>query len=373
GLEPQGEVIRGFPTREQVAEFVSKQFEDAAVLQSIEMSETIYKAFGLLEPDVDLMAVYEALLASQVGGYYDPATKEMNTLLLTSETLGDTLPLLERIVYVHEFTHALQDQNFGLDVILPDELSLTEPDRALAVLSLVEGDATQVMTDYLTALTERDPAAVLRQMDVLTSTAASMEIPPGTPEILTEELLFPYTQGQRFVQALIAEGGYAAVDAAFTDLPTSSEHIIYPETYLAGDEPDVVTVEDSSELLGEGWAHRYEFTAGAAFIRNWARPMLGGINASVVISGWGGDRYRLYENADGEAAWVWRMTFDTAEDAAEVVELLPTGFDRAYGDAVEAGVCWQSDAYGICFQAEGDLGVLITRAPSAETARELLR
>jgi len=374
GLEPLTPVDRYFPDKGDIADFLTAQFADEVTRQSIIDAEMIYKAFGLLAPEVDLLAVYQSLLQSQIAGFYDPETKRLNTLLISSDTLGDKLPLLEQILYVHEFTHALQDQNFDLATLLNDELIATDPDRASAIQALVEGDATQTMTDFLTVLTQENPAEVMGQLDALMGIAASSEIPAGTPEILTQELLFPYIQGQVFVAALIAEGGYAAVDAAFLNPPVSTEHIIHPEKYLAGELPITVELTDSAARLGEGWALAYNRTAGEYFLRNWLKQGLSTFAIAIAASGWGGDRYQVYTDADGQTAWEWKLAFDTPKDQDQFLEYLPEGLTYQFGEATSDGACWGAldAAYTTCYRALAEGGVLITRAPSLELATALL-
>lgn len=373
GLEPLEPVNRYFPNKEDVIAFLAAQFEDEVVRQSVVDYEIIYKAFGLIPQDIDLFTVYQELLVAQVGGYYDPETKRMNTLLISSDTLGDSLPFLEKIVYVHEFTHALQDQHFDLNTLLSDELALNEPDRAAAIQALVEGDATQIMTDYVLYLTEQDPAAMMSQLDSLTSLAAASEIPAGTPDILVDELTFSYTQGQVFVQALISEGGTDMVDAAFQNPPVSTEQIIHPEKYLAGEMPISVELTDSSSVLGEGWTLAYDRVAGEYFIRNWLKPGLSAFTMPIAASGWGGDRYLLYTNAEGQAAYQWRIVFDTPEDQDQFLEYLPRGLTYQFGESADA-MCWEVSAggYTLCHHAHPEGGVIITRAPSVEQAQALL-
>lgn len=374
GLEVLEPVNRYFPSRAEVAEFLTGQFADETIRQSLIDYEIIYKAFGVLPQDIDLLAVYQTLLESQVGGYYDPETKRMNTLIISTDVLGDSLPLLEQIVYVHEYVHALQDQHYDLDVLLSEELALNEPDHALAIQSLVEGDATQIMTDYLMVLTQEDPIGMLAELETLTGIAATQEIPAGTPDILTQELTFPYLQGQAFVQALVAEGGYAAVDAAFLNPPVSSEQIIHPDKYLAGELPIAVTLADNSAVLGEGWTLAYDRTAGEYFLRNWLRPGLSALTMPIAASGWGGDRYHLYTHADGQVALVWRIVFDTPTDDEQFVTYLPDALTRQYGAPIADEMCWaMAEANAVwCFSAHPDGGVVITRAADINQSIALL-
>jgi hypothetical protein len=259
-------------------------------------------------------------------------------------------------------------------MLLTDELALNEPDRALAIQSLVEGDATQIMTDYLMALTEEDPIGMLSELETLTGIAATQEIPAGTPDILTQELTFPYLQGQAFVQALVTEGGYEAVDAAFLNPPVSSEQIIHPDKYLAGEQPIAVTLTDRSAVLGDGWTLAYDRTAGEYFLRNWLRPGLSALTMPIAASGWGGDRYNLYTHSDGQIALVWHIVFDTPTDEEQFVSYLPDALTRQYGAPVTEGMCWaMADGIAVwCFSAQPDGGVTITRAADINLATALL-
>ena len=65
------------------------------------------KKFGLLPRDFNLETFLVALLKEEVAGYYDPKTKTVNLL--------DWVPMEEQEpVMAHELTHALQDQEMGM-------------------------------------------------------------------------------------------------------------------------------------------------------------------------------------------------------------------------------------------------------------------
>jgi hypothetical protein len=50
-------------------------------------------------------------------------------------------------------------------------------------------------------------------------------------------MVFPYTEGLRFVCALHERGGWRAVDRAYRRLPASSAEILFPERYGGGEQP----------------------------------------------------------------------------------------------------------------------------------------
>src|SRR5207237_6542632 len=60
-------------------------------------------------------------------------------------------------------------------------------------------------------------------------------IDPNIPQALVELLAFPYQVGPPFTQSLLKAGGQAKLDAAFKNPPTTSEQLVHPEKYLAGE------------------------------------------------------------------------------------------------------------------------------------------
>ena len=75
-------------------------------------------------------------------------------------------------------------------------------------------------------------------------------------------LVFPYSEGLAFVERLRAEGGWDAVDAAYADIPTSTEQILHPRKYLDRDEPSAVALPDPTVALGQEWRVVDEDTLG---------------------------------------------------------------------------------------------------------------
>ena len=96
------------------------------------------QALGLIPAGTDLAKVYTSLHGSGVLAYYDPALKKM-------VIKGTKLDVYTRVTVAHELTHALDDQNFNLGRV---ERGADDGASALAIRSLVEGDATWVMLRY---------------------------------------------------------------------------------------------------------------------------------------------------------------------------------------------------------------------------------
>jgi hypothetical protein len=371
-LEPLEPLVREFPTRQEVIEYLQFTFDTDLPDEIAEREVQFYIAFDLLPEDTNLRDIYLELLSSQVAGFYDPETKEMNVVLVVDETPGDRLPLMEQIVYSHEYTHALQDQHFGLrELGFDNELALAEPDRLLALQALIEGDATVVMTLYTQAVAADNPLAAL-QLLAQGLQAGNLFLPEDTPSILTQELLFPYNTGAEFVLALFREGGWERVNQAYTDLPQSTEHILHPERYLNGDVPQDVTLESADNVLGNDWTLLLDRTMGEFYLREYLATQLPRQQAREAAAGWGGDRYRIYRSeATGELAWVLRLAWDTAVDAEEFAEEFESFGNTRFDNGDYNAPCWSRPDDALCFIADEQVS-LLSVAPTREMALALL-
>jgi hypothetical protein len=254
------------------------------------------RALGLIEPDVDLSSALDDLLGGGVLGYYDPETRE---LVVRAE---DELSPLARITIAHELTHALDDQHFGLD---RPEYDDDPSEVGSGFSSLVEGNASVVEDAYRATLSgDEQDAADDEESDL------AGDLPEDVPQILFELIGAPYAVGPDLVNAIIAEGGQAAVDAAFEDPPTTSEQYLFPPLYLAGEEAIEVALPaaDSDDVI-------YEGTFGALGLLLLTD---GDVDA---VQGWGGDGYVVWRDGDRTCA---RATFvgDTDADTDEITSAL---------------------------------------------------
>ncbi len=217
-------------------------------------TEMVYKALLLMPQDASLHDLYIELLTSQVAGLYDDETKRMYVVSQSGE-IGPT----EEITYAHEYTHALQDQAFGLRSIVGS--ATDQSDRTLARTALVEGDATLSMTlwaqRYLTL-------AQLGQVAATAGDPASQAILDKMPAILREPLLFPYESGfQLAFGAYGSAGGFSGVDALFKQPPDSTEQVLHADKLASREQPVVVSFpSDLASRLGDGWSVPLQDTMG---------------------------------------------------------------------------------------------------------------
>jgi hypothetical protein len=312
-IEKQVRQIRGLPaaqigppeilTRAQLAQVLPGLIEPA-------LDNVTLRALGLLDSSQDIVALTKQLYLAQVLGYYDFDAKRM---VIVSD--AGLTPEAE-ITYAHEYTHALQDAAF--DSSAQQKTVAGRRDRELALLGLEEGDATTAMVLWAVGHLTADQLAGITETPVPDMT--------GIPAWMVQLLEFPYLSGAEFVGQLYASGGWNAVDAAYRDLPSSTEQILHPDAYTGHEQPTTVAPLDLTSALGAGWGNPTETTLGEAWIGIWLEGI--GVGSSVAdqaAAGWGGDELAVSAKADGSWALGWRIDWDAPADA--------TQFEAAYAGA----------------------------------------
>lgn len=367
-LDLPAPIERAFPSREEVQAFIEAQYREQLEPALARRTLAFYQALGILPPNTDLVQLFIDVLGSQIAGFYDPDTMTMNVIPLSGEAINDGLGLLEEIIYVHEYTHALQDQAYDLDRFVGTDELLDHPDRALASLALVEGDATLTMTNYALEAMMRDPEAAMALLSESLGDA-SVAMPEGIPDGITRELVFPYEQGMVFVTALHNEGDWEAVDEAFATPPTTSEQVLHPDKYLEGE--GAVAVEAAELPLDDTWEMMWDTTLGEFYLTEHLRTYLDGSDARDAAEGWGGDHFQVYMNAEGEVAWLLQLAWDTQDDTDEFMAAYAEFLDERGGsvNAMATETCYSGDTT-ICANVDASV---IASAPDEALALELLR
>jgi Putative metallopeptidase family (DUF6782) len=237
-------------------------------------------ALGLIEPDVDVVAAVRELLGASVVGFYDPETNE----LVVRGTA--TTPYVRQTI-AHELTHALQDQHFELD---RPELDETDDEQGFGFTSLVEGDAERVAIAYEATLSEAEQDEALQE-ELRLSLGFDVA---AVPFVLIEQLSLPYLLGPDLIAEILGAGGQESLDASFTAPPTTSEHLLDPETFVLGDPPNPVTEPQADgEVIDRGVLGLLGLTELAG-----ESPLLGIDGISDELAGWGGDRYVAWRDGD---------------------------------------------------------------------------
>ncbi len=342
--------------------FIGEKWETQARLLAIALA-----TFDFMPPDTDLLELWRDSFYKWIAGFYKPDTEE---IFLVSDAY--TLGVMEQVVFAHEFTHALGDQHFDFEALglgMTDEPGYS--DRFLAIRGLVEGDAQLLQEQYVkTYISAEETRLWLNQY-------LKMRFPlrGSTPPVLGELSEFPYNEGRDFVQALYAHGGWELVNSAYATPPASTEHILHPDRYLAGDQPVAVSLAALTDTLGSDWHLIYESTVGEFVLRLYLDNHLGEREASAAAEGWGGDHCAVYYNeTTGETVMLLRTVWDTPADARQFLDAYRSYADVRFGHSasrVTNGVsCWQGIDV-VCVNRQED-SIMVVLGPNQATVDRVL-
>jgi hypothetical protein len=321
GLVPTAPVVRELLTPEQLGDIVREDFLAEYSAEEAADDSLLLWLYGLVPADFDLWELYADLWTEQVAGYYDDEVEQMYIVC------GSGFNAPEQLTYTHEFIHVLQDQIYDLDEGLGynDDLCELDSERCAAISALIEGDATLAEEQWIR--TYASPEFLTGLLEFYNEYESPVY--DNAPAFMQEDLLFPYTSGRNFVNALFTQGGWVAVDAAYQNPPVTTEQIIHPERY-PNDQPVFLEVPDLSGVLGDEWRFVYDGVWGEWFTLLMLTEFLPNERSVTASTGWGGDYYLLYTDDAGQAVTIlvtqWDSIRDTQEFAAASSEYGRTRF-----------------------------------------------
>ncbi len=270
-----------------------------------------WATIGAIPRNVGILEALNRYQQGQVLGYYNSQNEE---LVYTGDA---TLDRIEHFVLAHELTHAIDDQHFDLDR-LDDMVVHCDDEVFQAALGVVEGSANHFATQVLF----RYPAAAPGSPP---SGGSAGEVPP----LITEIQAYPYTAGQRFVDALADQGGPEAVNRALRTFPTTTEQILHPSKF-PGDVAKPVDVPDFSPTFGRGWHDHDVMVVGEMWLKALLDLRLDEPAASAAAAGWGGGIYRAWSDGT-DVAVIVSTVWDTPADAKEFSDALGRWRSRGSG------------------------------------------
>lgn len=392
-----------FLSREEAAAYLDARFHEDYPPEFLEKLYLVYRALDLAQPGLDLGGLIREFMQSRIAGYYDAESDTMTVILPGDETPLAGLTAPQRMTYAHEFAHALQDQHYDLSA-LAERLSNTDSlDYRLALIALVEGDATLTSSLYFDVFewyVEQNRDQAMSELEAAASAVA--EPPDDLPPIIEAEIRFAYVIGTEFAAQVTRQFDWADINRALRDKPIlTAEHIYHPERFLAGEPPIAVDPPDLSAILDDRWTLAYDNSVGEFYLRQHLRTqfssddvtglaqgrgvsdihlrqrlrsqfMLSQDNAARLTQGWGGDRLQIFVDATGdEMIWTWLLVWDTERDAERFTAGYRSFLDYRYGEYSDDPQCW-SGATTHCVARYSNVETRITMASDEATARELL-
>jgi hypothetical protein len=304
-----------FVTRDAVNQELRKKFDEDKSNKRMERSELVLKKFGLLDRDFQLRPFLLSLLTEQIAGFYDNKTKQM--------TLLDWVPIDEqKPVMAHELTHALQDQKVHLSKwedpdpdavaknIAEDNLHIATDEAGTTREAVLEGQAMVSFADYyldthgFKGKTLRDVPQMGEKLVEGAGDQSDSPVLARAPLVLQQALLFPYTSGLVFEQAVLVSGGPERAFAGVLDAPpNSSAEILHPADYLAKKVEPVLRLPDIHPALSAaGWVPYDVGVMGELDVRMTAELFGGRPLALALAPEWDGGIYYAAQKKDASDA-----------------------------------------------------------------------
>lgn len=325
--------------------FTDRIDEELSVGEAEHLRKNVkWEALMMIGEAHDAVGVRRAT-AGTAGAFYSPS--EERIVVVSADR---TAPKIDELTLAHELVHLLQNQHF--DVADRFDLATFEQRRTTdslnAINSLLEGDAELVRMRY------RDRCDAAWTCVPRPEQAASGSAADNTGMNLVT--LYPYYDGPKFVNVRYNVGGWQAVNAVYEDPPTTTEAIIYPDTYPA-EKPTTVSYTDTStdrwsvpdvdtgqpNYVSVGQAGMTGMMVYTLLDGNSERPPVipsravfnftdGQLDPFDILtfendpyaSGWQGDVLYPYvtdrSSTTGETGYVWKIAFESENDSAEFVE-----------------------------------------------------
>ena len=251
-------VKRKLISRDEVNKYLREKFDEDEGAKRLARSEIVLKKFGLLDRDFHLQPFMISLLTEQVAGFYDNKTKTVNLLDWIE-------PDEQKPVLAHELTHALQDQRVGLtkwsevgaeDIAknaAEDNQHIQTDEADTARDAVAEGQAMVVYMDYgmqSTGHTLADSPGIMGKLREMVSDTSGSPILARAPLLLQKSLLFPYSEGLGFEDAILLKAGKdAAFGSVLANPPGSTFEIMHPAAYMTHVPVPVLRMPDIHPLI----------------------------------------------------------------------------------------------------------------------------
>ena len=309
GMKLYHPVPCAFITKEKINEFLKKRVHDNENPEDIRAEELVLKKFGFVPPDFNLADSTVDLLTEQAAAFYDYNKKK---LFITETTPSDS----QDMVLAHELAHALADQSFHLARYIRQ--GRKSDDGATARLAVMEGQATWLMSEYLARRAGRSlrdsPEMVALMSSDNDAGGGQYPVFENAPLYLRQTLVFPYTKGMLFQNAVLQRDGQAAFAEVFRRAPLSTQQILHPDKYfdkVAPTEPDL-----PHPHLPPGYKGLIGGSLGELEHTILIEQFAGKETARDLAPHWRGCNFELRENRKTKrAVLLYAVEWDTEENA----------------------------------------------------------
>ncbi|MGC9950743.1 MAG: hypothetical protein ABSF64_30615 [Bryobacteraceae bacterium] len=302
-------------TRDKVKEFLQQRMKEATSPEEVRVEELTLKKFGLVPQDFDLAKNTVDLLTEQAAAFYDFHRKRM---FITDWTPSAT----REPALVHELGHALADQNVNLEKFIKQ--GQKSDDGSLARLAVMEGQASWLMAEYLARKAGQSlatsPALLETMAHTIESGASEFPVFESEPLYLRETLVFPYSQGMLFQNAVYGRLKQKAFEEVFRRPPVSTQQILHPDSYFSGLAPVQPALPQLAD--GHGYKRIAEGNMGELDHAILLEQYAGREESKAVSTHWRGGAYALEEHRSPErVVLLYAVEWDDAAAAARYFKL----------------------------------------------------
>jgi hypothetical protein len=323
GLQKKEDVPEIFITPKQLHDYFAAHVGTGYTIEEAQQDEMEAWLMRLISKrDVNLKETAVEVHTENILGFYSPDMKELFVV-------GDRNRMSPQAkeTLAHEYTHALQDQHFGLTKLVQQYSD--DSDRRLAMRALIEGDAEVSGLTYSYVYQSNVDWSKQQQVPQQTAKKQADRPADGQGSYVGKTIYFPYIQGGLFVLKLMDIDSYSSVNLGYQDPPVSTEQILHPEKFIKTphDNPKYVELPDLTPTLGDGWKLVRQDTAGEWELRMVLEETQAS-NPEEAAAGWGGARYSFYSKPDGTGLIFLHTTWDTPKDADEFEAAVREGLNK---------------------------------------------
>ncbi len=266
----------------------------------------------------------EAAIAAYAANVLAFYSRTDASVTIISTNLGDVDDDTAVFILSHEFVHAQQDVDIGLQPLFDEHA--TSGDASTAVRCLTEGEA--VHYSNVTMARQRGAAITAEIFDEyyaeLQESSRALAAGEGSDGSYTEvSSIFPYYFGGELVTDRWFRDGNGGVLSMYDDPPDSTAAVLRTladDAAVALDNPTI-----SAEPMPAGWSIVADDVLGAWVLYAYARRLgLSDEEADGLARTWVGDRILVAGGAtEGEVAVIWTIRF--ADDAGPALLAGRTG------------------------------------------------
>jgi hypothetical protein len=317
GMKLRRAVPCDFISKEQINQFLKKRVKEESNPEDLRAEEITLKKFGLIPQNFDLAKSEVDLLTEQAAAFYDYDRKK---LFITDTTDAES----QGPVLAHELSHALADQNYNLGRYIKQ--GRKSDDGSTARLAVMEGQATWLMSEYLarqSGQSLKDSATLAAMMANLGAGDTSSDKAGGEFPVFDQEplylrltLVFPYTRGMNFQNAVLQRDPQQGFGEVFLHPPVSTQQILHPEKYFDHTQPT------QPPLPVVHLPHGYKGLVGGELGELETGILLeqfaGKERAAELAPHWRGCAFELHENKKaGRVVLLYATEWDSEESARQ--------------------------------------------------------